>query len=93
MPGSVALPASVGPGEVLTVLILNKESSFKHLSKNLLGVLIGLLLGLDVVELLLESVNEPELLLEGLCLGLGGGLVILDLLLGPSPLAGHLHTK
>ena len=93
MPGSVALPASVGPGEVLTALILNEEASVEHLSKDLLGVLVGLLLGLDVGELLLEPVNEPKLFLKCICLSLSSGLVILNLLLGPSSLTGHLHTK
>ena len=93
IPGSVTLPTSIWPREVLTILVLNEESSFEHLSKHLLGVLFGLLLGLNMGELLLESVNEPKLLLKCLCLGLRGGLVILDLLLGPSSLTSHLHTK
>ena len=90
---SVLGALSVGPREVLTVLVLNEEAGIEHLAKDLLGVLVDLLLGLDLCELLLEAVDEPELLLKGGLFGLGCSLVILNLLLRPSSLARHLHSS
>ena len=57
----------------------------------MLGLVGGLLLGLEGGVLLHEGLQEGQLLLDGLLLRERVGLLLLDLHLGSSALAAHLH--
>ena len=84
-------PWSPGSGNVATVLTDHEEASAEHLVDGILS-LDGLsLLGRDNGQLLLESFDGLELVLDGLLLGKGGSLGLKDLLLGPSSLGGGFH--
>lgn len=75
----------------LAVLIAVDETLVQHLGEDDLGLLDWRTLGLQLGVLLLEPRDEEELLLDGLLLGEGLELVVLDLLLRPSALRADLH--
>ena len=88
-----ALGADVRARHVATVPVRRDEASLEHRLDGLLVLLVGLLSSLDLLELDVEAVDGLELVLDGLLLGERGGLLVLDLLLRPSPLARDLHPK
>ena len=88
-----ALGANVWSRHVATVPIRRDEASLKHRLDGLLVLLVGLLSSLDLLELDVESVDGLQLVLDGLLLGEGSGLLVLDFLLSTSPLARDLHPR
>ena len=88
-----ALGADVRARHVATVAVRRDEASLEHRLDGLLVLLVGLLSSLDLLELDVEAVDGLELVLDGLLLGERGGLLVLDLLLRPSPLARDLHPR
>ena len=88
-----ALGANVWSRHVATVPIRRDESSLKHRLDGLLVLLVGLLSSLDLLELDVEAVDGLQLVLDGLLLGEGSGLLVLDFLLSTSPLARDLHPR
>ena len=71
--------------------ILLDDALLQQCGDHLLGLALLLLLSLDLGILLNDLIEHLELLLNSRCLGLGSKLIVLDLLLGPSPLTADLH--
>ena len=85
------LRACVWARHEATVAVRGDEASLKHRLDGLLVLLVGLLSSLDLLEFEVEAVDGLELVLDGLLLGEGGGLLVLDFLLGPSSNTCGLH--
>ena len=85
--------ADVRARHVATVPIRRDEASLKHRLDGLLVLLVGLLSSLDLLELDVEAVDGLQLVLDGLLLGEGSGLLVLDFLFSTSPLARDLHPR
>ena len=77
---------------VRTLLIDHDEASGEHVGDGILGLLASLLFRLELDLLLLESINELELLLNGFGLSQNSGLLLQDLLLGTSALGCDLNA-
>ena len=79
--------------DIVTILIGGDEAGAEHIGKGLLLLRRHLLLGLGVLELLLEAVNRLELFLEGLRFGMRCHLRVQDLLSRFSPNRSLFHPK
>ena len=77
--------------DVGAVLVHADEAALHHALKRLLGLHASLLLLLELGVLLNDAFQGLELVLDGLRLGDGGELLLLDLLLGPSALGPRFH--
>ena len=75
----------------LTLVIALNEALLEHLLKDPLGHAARLWLGLQPGVLLQDPVDGGQLLLDGLCFGLGRHPLVLDRLLSASALTPDLH--
>ena len=75
----------------LAIIIAMNETLIEHLGEDDLSLLDWRALGFQLSVLLLESCDKEELLFDSMLLGESLELVVLDLLLGPSPFRADLH--
>ena len=88
---SVVILSTVWSRAPVAVVIPLDVARLKHLAEDSFSLIVLLRESLQLGVLLLESRDEGELLLDGLLLGERGGLLVQDLLLGPSSDACDLH--
>ena len=74
-----------------SVVITSNEPGIQHLSENPFCLAANLRMGLELGILLEDLLQKSQFLLDGLLLGERLGLLLLDLRLGSSALAPHLH--
>ena len=73
-------------------LVAGDEAGLEHGLDGSSVLIVSLLLLLDTLELLLEAIDGSKLVLDSLLLSQCSDLLVLDLLLGASPLTADLHT-